>query len=390
MTRMSNRVNGITRWLGMSAFALVLLGLAAPAFAQNGTMSGRVVDSERRGTDRDGKPLVGKQDVNPPYMLGLGAATVTLELKGDAPKKFQILTDANGDWYKSGLPPGTYDINVRAEWRDPITSRTTKLQVFVATATGVVLKPGEKLKVADLHALTEEAIAAGHKPPAAPAAGGPAPVKATAATEAANKRIAEMQVLLKDADAALTAGNVAEAVAKVEAVAAKKLEQGDPCDVCYVKIGEWQMKANDLPKAEAAFLKAIELNPKLPDPYSQLAAIYNGQQKFDEALKMSRKASEFSAASAEGGGNAITSFNQGVILWNGGAVEEAREEFLKAVKLDPKMAKAQYHLGLTTFSLAATGKVKMIDAKGPLEEYLKLEPKGEYADAAKGLLATIK
>ena len=104
---------------------------------------------------------------------------------------------------------------------------------------------------------------------------------------------------------------------------------------------------------------------------------------------MSKKASEFANATA-GGGNAITSFNQGVILWNGGAVEEARAEFLKAVALDPKMAKAQYHLGLTTFSLAATGKVKMIDAKGPLEEYLKLEPKGEYADAAKGLLATIK
>jgi len=389
MTRMSNRVNGITRWLGMSAFALVLLGLAAPAFAQNGTMSGRVVDSERRGTDRDGKPLVGKQDPVAPYVLGLGAATVTLEFKGEPVKQFKILTDANGDWYKSGLPPGTYDISVRAEWRDPDTARTTKLQVFVASAKGVVLKPGEKLKVPDLHALTEEALAAGHRPPAAPTAGGPAPVKSTAATEAANKRIAEMQVLLKDAEAAIAAGNTADAIAKVMAVADKKAEQGDPCGECFVKIGDWQLKLNDIPKAEAAFLKAIELNPQMPDPYAQLAAIYNGQQKFEDALKMSKKASELSSTT-EGGGNAITSFNQGVILWNGGAVEEARAEFLKAVALDPKMAKAQYHLGLTTFSLAATGKVKMIDAKGPLEEYLKLEPKGEYADAAKGLLATIK
>jgi beta-lactamase class A len=32
---------------------------------------------------------------------------VTLELKGESPKKFQLLTDANGDRYKAGLPPGT-------------------------------------------------------------------------------------------------------------------------------------------------------------------------------------------------------------------------------------------------------------------------------------------
>ena len=106
-----------------------MLAWAAPAFAQNGTMSGRVVDSDRRTTDRDGKPLAGKQSLVD-FQIGLSEATVTLEFKGEPAKKFQVLTDANGEWYKSGLPPGTYDISVRREWRDPVAGRATEAGRF--------------------------------------------------------------------------------------------------------------------------------------------------------------------------------------------------------------------------------------------------------------------
>ncbi len=156
-----------------------------------------------------------------------------------------------------------------------------------------------------------------------------------------------------------------------------------------MKIGEAYVQQKNTAEAEKAFLKAIEINPDILEPYSNLAMLYGAAGRLDDATKMNTKVNELNAKNGSAG-DPVTFFNQGVILWNSGQVEEARDQFLKAVQLDPKMAKAQYHLGLTTFSLAATGKVKLLDAKAPLEAYLKLEPTGEFADAAKGLLANIK
>ena len=62
------------------------------------------------------------------------------------------------------------------------------------------------------------------------------------------------------------------------------------------------------------------------------------------------------------------------------------------VKLNPKHATAWFKLGLATYSVSTQegSTVKAIEAKAPLEEYLKLDPKGEFADVAKALLAAIK
>ena len=373
----------MVRMLWAGSVAVLLVGWAAPALAQNGTMSGRVLDSDRRTTDRNGKPLAGKQSPVD-FQLGLSEATVTLELKAEPARKFQVITDAYGEWYKSGLPPGTYDISVRREWRDPDSSRATKLIVFIATASGVVLKPGEKLKVPDMSALTEEALASGKKPPVVSNL-------SNAEAEAANKRAAENEAMLKEANAAAAAGKHEEAIAQFTAFAEKLAEKDQICALCYVKIGESQVKLGALDKAEAAFLKAIELDANLAAPYSQLADIYNGQRKFDEAAKMSDKAAALSGAGgAGGGGDATTTYNRGIINWNAGKYDEAKADFAKAVQMDPKMANAQYYLAMTIFNLASTGKGAVADAKAPFQEYLKLAPTGEFAEVAKAILATIK
>ena len=368
------------RVLLATSLAVLILGWAAPASAQNGTMAGRAVDAEGRTKDRNGKPLAGRMSLTD-FTIGLSEGTVTLELKGEPARKFQVVTDQNGEWYKSGLPPGTYDISVRREWRDPDSSRTVnnKPVIFLATMTGVVLKPGEKLRVPDMPALTEEAIAAGRRAPTvAP------PGMSNKETEAANKRNAELDSLFTGANAAVAAGNYADAVAKLAAIA----EKTEKCGRCFVRIGEIELKRNEQAAAEAAFLKAIELDPANPDPYSQLAAMYNGMRKFDEAAKMGAKAAELMGSL--GSTDPVTVYNQGVIFWNAGNVEAAKEEFAKAVKLDPKRANAQYFLGMTTYVMAASGKGALIDAKAPLQEYLKLAPTGEYAANAKEFLASIK
>ena len=387
------------RWLRIvwtASLALAAIAWAAPAFAQNGTMSGRVIDVDRRMTDRNGKPIGGgkqkdtmgmSQDPED-HLLGVSEATVTLLLKGESPRKFQVMTDAFGDWYKSGLPPGTYDISVRKEWRDPILGRTTtpgNLVVFVAETKDVVLQPKEKLRVPNMSAMTEEAVASGRRAPVASN-------MSNAEVEAANKRSAELEGLFKEASAASEAGNHAEAITKLTALAEKLAEEKTPCATCYAKIGESQMALKETDKAEAAFLKAIELDAKLTAAYQHLATIYNAQRKFDEAAKMNDKATELLAAAGGGaaGGDATAAYNSGIIHWNAGQYEDAKADFAKAVQMDPKNANAQYYLGMAIFNLASSGKANMADAKAPFQEYLKLAPTGEFAEVAKAILATIK
>jgi tetratricopeptide (TPR) repeat protein len=380
------------RMLVVGALAAVLVGRAAPAFAQSGTMTGRVIDAESRTTDREGKPLSGKPKDPKDPNLGISEGMVTLELKGASPKKFQAVTDAFGEFYKSGLPPGTYDISVRLEWRDPVPGRHSAMVIFTAEAKDVVLKPGEKLRVPDMAAYTDEARAAGKG--AAPPAGAAPSNASNAEAAAANKRAAELEGMLKDANAAMTAGKYEDAITMFTNFADKQAEKGAKCAACYVKVGEAQLHLAQLDKAEAAFLKAIEVDPALRDPYMQLASLYNGQRKFDEAAKMSAKANELASAgggAAGGGGGDIASlYNAGIIDWNAGKYEEARADFSKAVKLDPKHANSQYYLGMAIFNLASSGKATMSDAKAPLQEYLKLAPTGEFAEVAKAILATIK
>lgn len=381
----------MTRRLFHHGFALttVLVMVAAatfgasPAAAQNATLTGRVIDADRRTTDRDGKPLAGKpkdptgKSTDPAdRTLGLSEATVTLELKGDAPRKWTVLTDAYGEYYKSGLPPGTYDITVKLEWRDPVQGRTNKPVIFTAEVRNFTIKPGDKVRAPEMNAWSDEARAEGKGRPAAGGVG-----------LAAVQGDPEVQALVLAANTALKAGNDALALEKVNAL----IEMVEGCGPCYFNKGHIGMRTKDLKMAEESFLKAIEVEPKNPDAYNQLAILYHGQKKFDEAVKYATEANKILDATASGA-DVISLNNLGIILFDGDKPEEAAAAFARVVKLNPKHASAWFRLGLSTFTAASkeNPKMKMADAKAPLEEYLKLEPKGEFADAAKALIAAIK
>jgi TolA-binding protein len=90
-------------------------------------------------------------------------------------------------------------------------------------------------------------------------------------------------------------------------------------------------------------------------------------------------------ASAPGGGDPVSVFNQGVILWNQGKAAEAQAQFEKATQMDPRMADAQYFLGMTLVN-----QNKMPDAKKAFDAYMSLAPTGSHAEEVKALLAVIK
>jgi Flp pilus assembly protein TadD len=78
-------------------------------------------------------------------------------------------------------------------------------------------------------------------------------------------------------------------------------------------------------------------------------------------------------------------FNQGVILWNGGKVAEAKQQFEAAVAANPNHAEAHYQLGM-----ALVNEGNLAAAGTEFETYLKLAPMGPNAATAKGILTTLK
>jgi cytochrome c-type biogenesis protein CcmH/NrfG len=78
-------------------------------------------------------------------------------------------------------------------------------------------------------------------------------------------------------------------------------------------------------------------------------------------------------------------YNQGVILWNGGKVAEAKKLFEQALAANPSHADSHYQLGMANLNEG-----KMSEAAAAFEKYLSLAPTGQFAAQAKGVLDQIK
>jgi tetratricopeptide (TPR) repeat protein len=318
----------------VGAIALGLLVPATSAFAQaQGSLRGVVLDEA-------GKPVPD--------------AEITFEYVGDVQITVNVKTNARGEFTRVGMRTGQWKMSAT---KDKLVGRQN-VNVVINTLTKI---PDLVIKAAVAGATDTSGMS-------------------NKEIEARNKLMAAMQAEFAAADA-LVATDADGAIAKYTTVAG----QIPNCAICYHKIGEAYMKKDDHSKAEEAYKKAIDLDPKLPDPYSALAVLYNTQKKFDEATKMSEKANELLGSSATGGDPALV-FNQGIIYWNqGGKAAEAKAQFVKAIQLDPKMADAHYWLGMANLNLGL-----IPDAAKAFDEYLKVAPTGQYAEMVKGILKTIK
>jgi tetratricopeptide (TPR) repeat protein len=279
-------------------------------------------------TDANGKPIEDAQ--------------ITIEAEGN---HYTAKTDKKGEFMQIGLRSATYKITAT---KDKLTTSQT-VEIKQARPTPVKLVLG-----------------------AAPAGA------------AANPAAALLRKTLDDAVAAAAAGRSEEAIAGFQ----KAIELSPPCASCYYNIGTVYSQKKDYDNAEQNFKKAIELKPDFGDAYSGLASLYNAQHKFDLAAAASAKATELSAAGAAGGaggGNADALFNQGVILWNGGKIADAKKAFESAIAANPNHAEAHYQLGM-----ALVNEGNLAAAATEFETYVKLAPEGPNAATAKSLMAQLK
>lgn len=322
---MSRLISGRNLFLlGLLACAVFLF--ASPSQAQTGALQGKV-------TDAAGKPLE--------------KAVVAIEFTDGINRKYEVKTNKKGEFIQIGLAPGNYKVTasfeglgdqsfpVRVRLGDPM-----KMEFRLGAASGMTKE--DAAKAATLKKTFEEGVA-----------------------------------LSKD-------GKFDEAIAKF--TEASGMVPG--CYDCFYNIGYNESQKKDYEKAEAAFLKAIELKANYVDAYNGLATVYNAQKKFDKAQEASAKAAELASAAGPGGGGAgavDAEYNQGVIDWNAGKIAEAAEHFQKVIFMKPDHADAHYQMGM-----ALVNQGKLAEAVPMFEKYLELAPTGQFAATAKGVLASIK
>ena len=298
------------------------LAIATPVAAQ-GSVQGMVKDDK-------GQPVDG--------------AKVTIESTGTG-RHFETKTNKKGEFIQIGLTSGAYTGGAE---KDKLTAQPSPIQIRAGQATKLELILGQATSV------NRE--------------------KAAALRKSFNEGVALSQ-----------AGKHDEAITKFnEAIAANA-----GCGECYNNIGYSYTQKKEWDQAEAAYKKSLEINANDASAYGGLATIYNAQRKFDQAAEASAKAAQLGAgqagAAGGGGGNADALFNQGVILWNGGKIPEAKKAFESAVQANPNHAEAHYQLGM-----ALVNEGNLAGAASEFETYIKLAPEGTNAATAKSLLAQLK
>jgi tetratricopeptide (TPR) repeat protein len=318
----------VSRTLAICALVLGVAAVASPALAQTGQIRGKVVDA-------DNKPVEG--------------AKVTLQAV-DTNSKFELKTKKNGEYMQIGVPPGNYKIT--AEKDGLSATKNSHISLDMAEVNLTLAKGG--------------------------AASADMSKEDRAKAEA---RVAGIKAAYSEAATLANAGKFDEAIAKFNEV----LKDVPKCPECYIGIGASSAAKKDYPAAEAAYKKALELDPNLVEAYSGLATIYNDQKKFTEAQAMSAEAMKRATTGGAAGGGADSLYNSGVISWNANDFAKAQEQFAAAVKANPQHAESHFMLGRVYLNLG-----KLPDAAKEFEAYTKIAPNGPNAKEAASNLEMLK
>jgi superkiller protein 3 len=143
-----------------------------------------------------------------------------------------------------------------------------------------------------------------------------------------------------------------------------------------------------LAKAGEAYSKALEIKPDDAGVHNNYGLLLVKMKKLEEA-----KAEIVKAATLDPAGAGKYYFNLGAIMVNTQQNDAALDAFQKAVAADPNYANAWYYIGnvlSNKLSMDKDGKpVAPAGMQEALEKYLALQPTGQFADAAKGLLAAV-
>src|SRR5580700_6619072 len=358
------------RRLALPALGVLLFALAG--FAQTTTS----LEGDVKG--EDGQPLKG--------------ALVKID-REDIKGHYQVKTDKKGHYFHAGLPIGTYKISLEVDGKDVDfvdKVRTTLGDPVVNNFDehANAQKRQAMTQAADSGTLTkdqERGLTAEQK----------------AALEKQTKERAQALAKNKGLNDAFNAGMQAM-TAKQYDVAVQQFSKASELDAnqnvvwaqladAYVglagtKTGPEHDEA--MTKGLDAFQKALTLKPDDAAYHNNYALALAKAKKFDEAQAELAKAAQLDPTNA---GRYF--YNLGALLVNTGQSAAAEAAFKKAIEANPDYADAQFQYATALSAKLTTdkdGKVVAPDGmQAALEKYLQLQPEGQFAEAAKGMLQMI-
>ncbi len=360
------------RLLMLMLVVMVAALCVSPVFAQaTGTVKGVCKDME-------GKPIVG----------------ANLEWSNaDNGRKYNLKTNKKGEYFSLGIEIGKYKVTLTQDGK-----QLDQVNNFPVGGDEVTLDfdlKKSQVEAAQQKGITPEQLKQMQEQQAKAA-------KETNTVKALNEKLAVANQAMQTGDFETAVNTLNEAT------------QMDPTrDLLWARLGDAHLssapkqtdpaeKAKRYSDAVSDYQKAVDLkkqsmaaSPK-PDDAKNLAAYYNnlGQAEartgqLDESVKAYDQ-----AATLNPPGAAQYYYNQGAVLTNSGKVDEANAAFDKSIAADPNKAEAYYQKGVNLINKATTDPKtgKVIPAPGTAEalnKYLELQPTGQFAEGAKGMLQYI-
>ena len=322
----------------------------------------------------------------------LRGALVKIERK-DIKGSYKVKTDKKGHFFHTGLPLGMYRVTLEVDGKDRDMVDNVRTRLGDPTSVNFDLAAQKKRqdamsKAADSGQLTREQERE-LSPEQRQAM--ERQLKERAGALAKNKVLNEafnqgMEALKnKQWDAALEAFNKA-----VEMDAKQHVIWGNMAEA-YVGLAGAKTGAEQdaaFAKGTECYNKAIELKPDDAAYHNNFALALAKQKKTAEAQAELEKAAQINPP---GAGQYF--YNLGAVLTNIGQSEAASVAFKRAIDADPKYANAQFQYAVAlSAKITYTPDGKVITPPGvkeALDRYLELDPNGQFAEAAKGLLQSI-
>ncbi len=340
----------------MVLFALVAALAVPAALAQaTGTVKGTC-------KDRDGKPI---------------SDGVVEWLSNDSGHKYEIKTNAKGEYFSLGITPGKYKVTLLQAGVAQFNFNGVPVATEELTVDFDLKKELAAAQVTGQAQMTEEQKAAREK------------------AQKENANIKTLNTKLNAARDARKAGDFDTAIQQMGD--ATQLDGSK--DILWYELAEGyrgkgratektdHAGANEIyAKAVDAYTKAIAIKP-VAAYYNNLAEVYSRSGQTAEGIKAYTQAATLDPTNA-----GSYYFNMGAVLTNSGKIDEAIDAFKKCIAADPTKAEAYYQLGVGLLGKATIDKAgHPVAAEGTVEafqKYLELAPTGPNAETAKQMIAS--
>lgn len=289
----------------------LLFVLLSPLYSTLGSLKGY---TKEKGTD---KPLE--------------KVKITLVFLKNTTVRFELETDKNGYFYKTGLQNGMYQVSLDKEGYTPY-QYTIRIKVAEQREMDFQLEP---------ITVTTSGTSFG---------------------------------LVNAAKKAMSAGKYDEAIEKVS----QAIEKEPGVFILYFNRALAYEKKGDRDNALLDFQKTLELKPDFLLALSAAGNILAKKNDFPGAVEYYKKAVDLGLS------DTLALYNYGACLINLGDNDQAKSVFEKLLELDPNYADAYYQMGIIYLGMNENAKAKEF-----LQKFIELDPENTNAAVAKEILNTL-